>query len=1298
MKRIMSFVVTAMFAILICFSVTSCSDDMIKQLQNDYGAILEGDFEKGVDLITELVAENGADWNDVIAMLENQEYDKDGKVSILDIYVSKDGKEIQPSGKVKITIPVPFESENGYEVFHVKDDNSVENLESTYADGKITFETESFSYFVVAEEKKNDEPHQLKIEQIGAGGYVEIVGTEFSVGENTPYVENYLPNESITMHAYVRSDEYKFLGWFEPTDEVVTHIVLKDTPVSTNVEYTYTMGDNDYTLYAVFDAKVVGLSLDGANAGFVEGVATYTIGDEIKPVPENVVVSGIAANNLIPFTKDIDYTIDLGGLDFSKEGSYTITYTYKKDITIKETLTVNVVGQTCDFQALVYGGNCKIYYNSEEMPNGYYNQIKTGSTITLNAVADQGYQFVGWFEPTSDALTHIELKETPVSTDREHTFTMGNTDYTVYAVFEALVTALILDAHNAGFTYENDELAEKTVVTIGDEYTPKADYVLVYGVTADGNIVLTKDTDYTVDLGGLDFETEGTYTITYTYKKDITNKATLTVEVVSQLYNFQALVYGGNGIIYHNLEEMPNGYFNQIKEGATVTLNAVANQDYQFVGWYEPTAEAVTHIELKDTPVSTDREYTFTMGNTDYTVYAVFEALVTALILDAHNAGFTYENDELAEKTVVTIGDEYTPKADYVLVYGVTADGNIVLTKDTDYTVDLGGLDFETEGTYTITYTYIKDPTIKATLTVEVTMPTYVFQATVETGHGKIYYNSVEQSEDGYYAELKENETVKLQAVADEDCVFVGWYTATDIPELISTEAEHTFTMSNSEQYVFARFEALVTSLSLDAHNAGFTYENDELAEKTVVTIGDEYTPNADYVLVYGVTVDGNIALTKDTDYTVDIGGLDFETEGTYTITYTYKKDTTIKATLTVEVVAQEDIGINLTYEGSASPVEYNGGRAAYVFKSSIKNNGEACDIEALGLSYEWRNHSTGEVVDVDRDDTWDEELHYSSPAKVGVYDFVVYEVVDGQKKDLLTETREIIENQFSVVSDSLTISEYTIYTVISKVGDKYYAMSNPFEGNTEREAIEVTPDENGIISLGTNYEFVFRFYDSGKKDSNDNTLYRVRIGNGTYRTGNIILWSSGGIEYSTSTSADYTLSVSLNEDGTAYIHNPYCGGTLRLVYDETAGKYMFTAKSVDDDQRESYSVYLYSKYTEPVEETKEVYEFNSKLTKDYDGNAVSFNIYKDVTICTESGEDISVILKNETGRFVWTDIKGNIILVGTPDEEGNVTGPSDIGMYQLVFQTLEKGETGMEWTEKAILHTFEICESSTSN
>ena len=58
--------------------------------------------------------------------------------------------------------------EDNYLVFHVKADNSVENLVPTVADGKISFETSSFSYFIIAEAAPAEHVHD----------YVWVEGTE----------------------------------------------------------------------------------------------------------------------------------------------------------------------------------------------------------------------------------------------------------------------------------------------------------------------------------------------------------------------------------------------------------------------------------------------------------------------------------------------------------------------------------------------------------------------------------------------------------------------------------------------------------------------------------------------------------------------------------------------------------------------------------------------------------------------------------------------------------------------------------------------------------------------------------------------------------------------------------------------------------------------------------------------------------------------------------------------------------------------------------------------------------------
>ncbi len=1347
-----------LFAVVLClvmfFALAACNNEVQQKLVSDAGITVEGGgFEKGSALVTESIETTGEKGREIVTLLEEQNYNKELQVSIYDIFVAKDGNEVQPDGKVKITIPAPFESENGYVTFHVKDDDSVETLVTTYAEGKISFETDSFSYFVVAaannpsEAKKYtftatlggegqgtiyylsfpystyqntvSEGTEIKLRATAYGGFAftgwYVVGEIFDEFVSADEEYTFTVNSDMTVYAKIEltftfdalvstgsgnlevdgenvggvfrkecvvgttvkvkaigDENYEFEGWY--TSEATPVLI------STDAEYTFTI-DGNVQVLARFKEKVKSLSLDGANAGFENGQAVYSIGEENQPSPADVIVYGVTLSDRSELTKDVDYTIDLGGLDFEKVGTYTITYTYVKDTTVKATLTVVVEGPNYLLKVGQQGAGGTVSINGGQASslesNAFSEKFKAKTRITLVAATrTSDYIFLGWYEVDDTVLTHLVLKDTPVSTDATFAFDMPEKAYTVYAVFEAKVTGLILDGANAGFT------EGKATYTIGEANKPTPENVIVSGATVLGSVPFTKDVDYTIDLGGLDFERVGTYTITYTYVKDTNIKETLTIEVVEPKYLFAAYIASGSGSISYNGVEQPNGYQAELTAGTKVTLTATPSDGYNFVGWFEPETTDATALVLKETPVSTSATYEFTVPAKEYRVYAVFEAKVTGLILDGANAGFT------EGKATYTIGEATRPVPENVIVSGATVLGSVPFTKDVDYTIDLGGLDFERVGTYTITYTYVKDTNIKETLTIEVVAPKFTFSAVTENANGSIYYNN-EVQPNGYQAELEANTSVTLKAVAKNDYEFVGWYTATDVPEFISESAEYTFVTGNADKYVMARFAAKILYLWSDSSNAGFN-DNEKSA---TVTIGDSVLPDPQAVLIYAGTAEGDVLLTKNVDYTIELGGLDFSQEGTYTITYRHTKNTSLTTPLTVYVVAaQAPVTINLSYSGTADPEKYNGGRAAYVFKSSILNNGEACDIESLGLFYEWRDHTTKTVVAVAKDDTWDStSAHYPSPAVPGTYDFVVYKLENEVKTDLLTVTRTIVENQFAVVTDLSSLSEYVCYTFIAKAGDNYYAMSNPFSGNSEREAILVTPDSNGVISLGNNYEYVFRPYNTGKTSSSGLVCYGCRTGNGLNRTGNLVLWGTGGIVYTTSTSADYTVTFVLNADGTITVHAPFCEGTLRLVYDATSGKFMFTAKKAVDDTRTSYPVYLYGEYTEPVVEPKETYEFFGKLSKEYDGNAVSFNVYKEVNVCTENGEDVAAVLKNGTGRFVWTDAKGNVISVGTPDENGNVTGPSAIGSYRLVFQTLQKGENGMEWVEKAVLHSFEI-------
>lgn len=100
----------AVFAVILCFSLcfafAACENGT--PLISDLGIVVEGGgFEEGSSLVAELVETTGEQGQEIVSLLETQNYDKQGEMRIFDIFVAKDGSEVQPNGKVKITIPAP---------------------------------------------------------------------------------------------------------------------------------------------------------------------------------------------------------------------------------------------------------------------------------------------------------------------------------------------------------------------------------------------------------------------------------------------------------------------------------------------------------------------------------------------------------------------------------------------------------------------------------------------------------------------------------------------------------------------------------------------------------------------------------------------------------------------------------------------------------------------------------------------------------------------------------------------------------------------------------------------------------------------------------------------------------------------------------------------------------------------------------------------------------------------------------------------------------------------------------------
>ena len=141
-----------------CFALVCCGKKgkSVNKLTAEYGITADGAFESGSALNTERYSSDSEQGKAAVAAIDKP-YDS-AKVAVFDISLKKGNEKVQPSGKVKITMPKPFEAD-GYVTYHVKGDNTVEELSTAVNGNNIYFETTGFSYFVVAGLINAEEQH-----------------------------------------------------------------------------------------------------------------------------------------------------------------------------------------------------------------------------------------------------------------------------------------------------------------------------------------------------------------------------------------------------------------------------------------------------------------------------------------------------------------------------------------------------------------------------------------------------------------------------------------------------------------------------------------------------------------------------------------------------------------------------------------------------------------------------------------------------------------------------------------------------------------------------------------------------------------------------------------------------------------------------------------------------------------------------------------------------------------------------------------------------------------------------------
>lgn len=147
----------------------------VNELTAESGVSASGTFEGGSKLKAEAHTAESEKGRAATSAIDKP-YDS-ARVAVFDITLTKGGEKVQPSGKVKITMPKPFEADE-YVTYHVKG-AVVEELETAVVGDKISFETTSFSYFVIT---TNKVMHRTKLNYKGVWA-PSATGEPFNITE-----------------------------------------------------------------------------------------------------------------------------------------------------------------------------------------------------------------------------------------------------------------------------------------------------------------------------------------------------------------------------------------------------------------------------------------------------------------------------------------------------------------------------------------------------------------------------------------------------------------------------------------------------------------------------------------------------------------------------------------------------------------------------------------------------------------------------------------------------------------------------------------------------------------------------------------------------------------------------------------------------------------------------------------------------------------------------------------------------------------------------------------------------------
>ena len=636
--------------------------------------------------------------------------------------------------------------------------------------------------------------------ELGGKGSITEKNNEFNEikTSNDPHVLSYFDLGYSKVLQAKPAEGYKFAGWYLVDEEGN----LSEEPVSTETEYEFRQNGVDVHIKALFveEVKTIKVTCDGFEYGFFR----YDLSTKKQADLTGLTVTTDKGNVL----DASDYIVDASKVDYTKTGNHEIVITYKYDKTVSATLTVHVPQAETYTYLLDRDGTQGVIQKDGKVvvkdPDGYREAVDLGGTLTLTAVPNEGYKFAGWYIANSNSGSE---EERFYSSNATETFTITDNTY-IFAQFAELerVTFTVI-AGEHGNIYNNNI----------EGYSP-AEKQLQFVVTKDSKVKVSASGEavYFKFLGWYDGEGETAAFISDkdVYEFTVTEDATVYARFDYSFFVYARIESEGTGKFVGEGVTEEGFYVGDLPNNASVTVEVKPNAGYKFIGWF-PASDSAGYNA--DELLSTDLKYTFTVseetGNVNLT--AMFRGTVTEIKLNDLN-DFGFEAGEIGNSEgeyVFNLNSEHWVDYEDVPVLGKVGGKYERLCHGLEYSVEStigvnenNMLDTSKAGTYTVTYTYLANPELKAVITIRIVDMVNFLAQYYERDWGYITENG-QKIDFGNGRMVEKGTKITLTAVANEGYKFLGWYFYNDeqAETLISDKATYTFTV-NQNLYVFAKF------------------------------------------------------------------------------------------------------------------------------------------------------------------------------------------------------------------------------------------------------------------------------------------------------------------------------------------------------------------------------------------------------------------------------------------------------------------------------------------------------------